>query len=234
MTPVVELAGVSKDYRALRPLRLEQLTVGEGESVAILGLDAAAAEVLVNLVTGAVLPEAGEIRLFGRSTAAIADAGEWLAAIDRLGIVSARAVLLEQLSIVQNLAMPFTLAIEPPPDDVRQRAEGLGAEVGLPSELFAQPVAASGEAGKTRVRLGRALALDPRVLLMEHATAALDRSAAAAFGRDARRIAERRGVAIVAATADEGFATAVAHRVLVHDPASGRLAPRRRGWLRRP
>jgi len=39
---------------------------------------------------------------------------DWLAAVDRFGIVSERAVLLDVLSVVQNLAVPFTLEIEPP------------------------------------------------------------------------------------------------------------------------
>jgi len=231
MAAVLEIAGVSKTYGALRPLRLQQLAVEEGESVAIVGLDQGAAEVLVHLITGATLPDAGEIRVFGRATAAIADSSDWLATVDRFGIVSDRAVLLEQLSVVQNLAMPFTLDVEPPPDDVRRRAESLADEVGLTRAAFDVRVAEIGAAAQARVRLGRALALDPAILVLEHATATLARDAATAFGRDVRAIAGRRGVAVVAATADDTFAGSVAARVLAHDPATGALAERRRRWF---
>ena len=112
--PVVEIAGLAKGYHGLRPLRVQSLAVEPGEAVAILGLDAPAAEMLINLLTGAMLPDAGEVRVFGRSTASIADSAEWLGVVDRFGLVSARAVLLEPLSVVQNLAMPFSLDIEPP------------------------------------------------------------------------------------------------------------------------
>src|SRR5262249_9007740 len=95
---VLEIAGVSKSYGALRPLRLQQLAVASGESWAIVGLDQAAAELFVNLITGATLPDAGEVRIFGRPTAAIADSTDWLATVDRFGIVSDRAVLLDRLS----------------------------------------------------------------------------------------------------------------------------------------
>ena len=60
MNPVLELVRVSKNYQGLRPLRVAQLTVGACEQVAILGLDQHAAEVFVNLITGATLPDQGE------------------------------------------------------------------------------------------------------------------------------------------------------------------------------
>ena len=119
---VLELSDVSKDYRGLRPLRIASLELRAGEHIAIIGLDQTTAEVFVNLVTGATLPDRGDVRLFGRSTASITDSADWLAVVDRFGIVSPRAVLLESLTVVQNLAMPFTLDIEPPAEDIRRRA----------------------------------------------------------------------------------------------------------------
>ena len=231
-SPILEIADVSKDYRALRPLRLRRLAIAAGETVAILGLDQTAAEVFVNLTTGAALPDTGEIRLFGRVTSSITDSADWLATIDRFGIVTDRAVLLDQLTVVQNLAMPFTLDVEPPPDEIRARAEALAHEVGIADAAFDQPVGAADAAAKARVRLGRALALEPQMLLLEHASVTLARGDAAAFGRDVRAIAARRAIALLAATVDEAFAAAVASRVLVHDPATGALAERRRGWFR--
>ena len=111
----VELSSVSKQYGALRPLRIEQLSIAPDDRIALVGLDQPAAEVFVNLVTGASLPDAGTIRVFGRSTLEIADSADWLSTLDRFGIVSDRAPLIDALSIVQNLSMPFTLEIEPPP-----------------------------------------------------------------------------------------------------------------------
>jgi len=232
--PVVEIAGVSKGFGGLRPLRLQELTVAPGEHLALVGFDQPSAEVFINLVTGATLPDAGTISLFGRSTAAIADSADWLAVVDRFGIVSTRAVLLDQLSVIQNLAMPFTLEIEPPADDIRDRAERLAADVGLPAAVWTNAVSTLDEAARARIRLARALALDPGVLLLEHASAGLDRRTAASFGAAVRAIATRRGVASIAVTADEAFASAVASRVLTWEPATGRLtAGRGRGWFRR-
>ena len=234
MTPaVIEMTGVSKAYGGLRPLRIHQLTVGPAERVAIVGFDQPSAEVFVNLTTGATLPDAGTVSLFGRSTAAIADCADWLAVVDRFGIVSGRAVLLDTLTVIQNLAMPFTLDIEPPADDVRARAEALAAEAGLAPAVWARRVGDADAASRARIRLARSLALDPRVLLLEHVSAQLDPESARAFAADVRAIAARREAAVIALTADEAFATVVAARVLTLEPATGRLAERRRRWFRR-
>src|SRR5512139_3851110 len=91
--PLLEIISISMQYGALRPLRMEQLSLSSGEHVAIMGLDQPAAEVLINLVTGAALPDAGHVRVFGRSTADITDSTDWLATLDRFGIVSERAAL---------------------------------------------------------------------------------------------------------------------------------------------
>jgi ABC-type transporter Mla maintaining outer membrane lipid asymmetry ATPase subunit MlaF len=232
VTPaLIELSDVSKAYGALRPLRIARLSVAAGESVAIIGLDQPGAEVFLNLLTGATLPDRGGIQVFGRSTSAIADSTEWLAFVDRFGIVSERAVLLEGLSVAQNLAVPYTLEIEPPPDDVRAKIEALAEEVGIDAGAWSRAIREIDAAARARVRLARALALDPAVLLVEHLSAGLPREQAAPLGASIRRVAGRRGAAVITATADLEFARAVASRVLRLEPATGTLSERR-GWLR--
>jgi ABC-type transporter Mla maintaining outer membrane lipid asymmetry ATPase subunit MlaF len=197
IAPVLDLADVSMSYGGLRPLRIQRLTVSACEHVALIGLDQPMAEVFVNLVTGATLPERGQVTVFGQSTAAIVDGADWLALVDRFGIVSERAVLLDALTVLQNLAVPFTLDIEPLP---------------------------------ARVRLARGLALDPEVMLLEHVSASVDRDQIGPLGERIRLVAARRGAAVLAMTADRAFASAVASRVLILEPATGRLAPRRGSW----
>jgi ABC-type transporter Mla maintaining outer membrane lipid asymmetry ATPase subunit MlaF len=233
VTAVLDVSNLTKDYRGLRPLRIRQLSLAPGDHVAVVGLDQPAAETLVNLITGALLPDEGEVRIFGRSTAAIETAAEWLSIVDRFGILTERAVLLDPLSVVQNLAMPFSLDIEPPSEGLRLKAIALAREVELDEGQWDRPVSELDGTARARVRLGRALALDPDVVLMEHPTATVSRDSVAAFGRVIRAAAERRRAATLSLTADAEFAAAVATRVLNLDPASGRLAERRRGWLRK-
>jgi predicted ABC-type transport system involved in lysophospholipase L1 biosynthesis ATPase subunit len=218
---VLEVRGVVKDYRGLRPLRIRQFELRQGESVALLGFDRITAEVFVNLVTGATAADSGDVRVFGQSTADITDADAWLASLDRFGILSDRAVLLDQLTVAQNLAVPFSLELDPIPDAVRRDVTRLAAEVGLDEQDLAVAVATIDDAAKLRVRLGRAIALNPRVLLAEHPSATLGADDVPAFAADLARVVAGRGLACVTLTADPTFAAAVAERVLTLQPATG-------------
>jgi predicted ABC-type transport system involved in lysophospholipase L1 biosynthesis ATPase subunit len=230
-TPAVQIAGVLKRYGGLRPLRLRALTVQAGERVAIAGLDAAAAEILVGLLTGATLPDEGEIRIDGRATADIRNEAEWIASLDRFGIVSPRAVLLSGATVRQNLAMPFTLSIDPLPDAIAERAERLAAEVGLASDLLDLPAGPAPPEAIVRVHLARALAIDPRVLVLEHPTVTLGAEAAPGLAADVARVATARHLAVIAVTEDDRFADALGGRRVRLDAATGALAPAR-GWRR--
>lgn len=231
MSAVLRITNLVKDYRGLRPLRVELLSIAGGEHVAIVGLDQPGAEMLINLVTGASLPDSGEIQVFGRPTADIRDSADWLTVVDRFGIVTERAVLLDSLTALQNLALPFSLDIEPPSAEVRAAAIALATEVGLAESDLGRTVATFDGSVRMRLRLGRALALQPQVLLLEHATASVERSSVAAFAKTIRAVATRRRIAMLALTADAEFATDVAARVLTLTPATGRLAERRRRWF---
>lgn len=223
--PVLELSGVSKAYGALRPLRIEHLVLAPGDQVALLGLDQTAAEVLVSLVTGATLPETGHVRIFGRATSDITESSDWLTVLDRFGIVTERAALLESMTVLQNMAIPFSLDIEPPPPDVARLASALAAESGLADALLEQRLGTLDAASRMRVRLGRALAFDPGLLLLEHPSAALARADVVPLACDVRAVAERRTLATLTITADGEFAGAVSERAYILEPATGRLKP---------
>ena len=228
---LVRMRGVIKDYRSLRPLRIRELDVRRGRSLSLLGFDEATAEVLVNLLTGGITPDEGEIEVFGEPTAAIRDRDRWIAMLDRFGLVSERAVLLEQLTAEQNLAIPWTLAVESMSDAIRADVRTLAEEVGITGDELTASVSRLPPAVRLRIRLGRALALRPDVVLAEHPNAALPQHDGLAFARDFRRIARRRGLATIVMTADPTFARAAADQVLVLQPATGELQ-RPSAWSR--
>jgi putative ABC transport system ATP-binding protein len=221
--PLVSVRGVSKDYQALRPLRVQSLQVRRGAVLSLMGLDAQAAEMLVGLLTGAVLPDEGEIHLFGRSTRAVTDSEAWLAMLDEVGIVTDRAVLIAQFSVEQNIAIPFTLQVDPVAEEVQPRVRQLAEEAGLAAADLPRRVAESPPEVVARVHLARALALGPALLIAEHPSASLPREAVADYARDLARIARGREMAVLALTADRVFAGALGGETLTHEPATGAL-----------
>ncbi len=238
-SPLVEIRGLVKEYRALRPLRIEELTVREGEIVSLGGLDLGAAEMLVTLVTGASVPDHGEVRLLGESTATIDDSDAWLRLLDGVGIISGRVVLLDQYTVRQNIAMSFTLELEPVPADVVARVDGLADEAGIGGADLDVPVARVTAEVQMRVRLARALALAPRLLLGEHPSAGMSRPAVEPFAVDLARIVRARQAGLLVITADEALARGLGGTQLTLDASTGAwraggLWKRMTGALQRP
>lgn len=234
MPAVITISGLQKNYAGLRPLRIRSLEVGQAERVAIGGLDAVTAELLVNLVTGATLPDTGTVSVFAQSTADISDADAWLSSLDRFGIVSPRAVMLEGSTLEQNLALPFTLQIDAIQGDLQARVAALAAECGISREDLSRTIGDLPAQVRLRAHLARAIALEPALLLVEHPTVDVPDGEKVPLARDLAAVAERRGIAALIITTDVDFAEAVAHRSLALQPATGDLVPwrKRRGWFR--
>jgi predicted ABC-type transport system involved in lysophospholipase L1 biosynthesis ATPase subunit len=228
--PAIAIEELVKDYQGLRPLRLRRLTLARGDRVALCGLDAMAAEVLVNIVNGAILPDQGEVRLFGKPTRAIANEDEWFATLDRFGIVTARAVLLEGSTVEQNLALPFTIDIECLTSEFRTRCASLAEEVGLQA-LLASRLDTVGPADRMRIHLARALATEPDILLLEHPTAPMPREDAPTFAEIVRRVAQARALTVLAITEDRAFAGVVARAHYRLEAGTGALV-NTAGWRR--
>lgn len=207
---------------------MNDLSIGTGERVALSGLDAGAAEVLVNLVTGASLPDEGEVFVLDRSTASISDGDAWLEWLDRFGIVTPRAVLLDAATLLQNLAMPITLDIEPVQPDVAARVAALAREAGIDEQWLDRPIAALDAAVRIRAHLVRAITLDPSLLILEHPAARLAPGEGQAFGEVIARVAGFRGLATLVISEDEPFSTAAATRRLALNGATGDLKPPRK------
>ena len=222
---LLQIRGLVKDYQSLRPLRIRDLVVEPGAVLTLTGFDAPAAEIFVHLVTGAALPDEGAITLFGTNTRTISNADAWLRSLDGVGLMSHRAVLIDALSVLQNVAMPLTLDVDPIDPAYGPAAEALAREAGIAASCWDQPLGRVDPELNLRVRLARAVAPDPRLLIAEHPSAALPRDAVSRVAGDVARIARSRGAALVTLTADPAWAQAVGGEVLTLRPGSGELAP---------
>ena len=220
---LLEISGLKKEYQALRPLRIAQLSVQAGEVVSIGGIDAPGAETLVHLITGATLPDEGRVTLFGQNTRDITDTGAWLKSLDGIGMVTSRGVLIEAFSVMQNIAMSYTLDVDPIDPRVVPQAGSLARDVGIDPAAFDLPAGKTGPGVKMRIHLARALALEPKLLIAEHPSVALPRDGVGAFGADLAKVARSRGLALLAITADEVLAKSIGGQRFELVPASGEL-----------
>lgn len=230
---LIEISGLVKAYQSLRPLRIGRLNVARSDRLALAGFDATAAEMFVYLVTGAALPDEGHVRVAGRDTRDIATDTEWLSSLDRFGIVTHRAILLEGMSVAANLALPLTLSIDPMADDVRERVAREAADAGLAPDLLDRRAHELTEEERLRVHLARAIAVGPQLLMLEHPTARLqDRERSARVGETLRALSAARGFGWIALTEDTAFAEAAGGTRLTLVAATGELTPGKSGWRR--
>ena len=227
----IELRGVSKEYGTLRPLRISHFVLRRGQTVALLGFDRAAAESLVNLITAATLPDAGAVEVFGSPTNHISNFEAWFRLLDRFGILSERVALIDELTVEQNLALPLSLEVDDMAPQLRSRVRQIADEVGIGPTERMQSMRGADASLRMRVRLGKALTLDPCVLLAEHPNAAVPPNEVTRLSVALAAIAAKRGLAMLVLTADTAFAAAVCKQVLTLRPASGELVPASR-WTR--
>ena len=83
------------------------------------------AEVLVDLITAAIVPDTGEVIAFGQPTTVHRRSrGAGSQTLDQFGLLTERAVLVEQFTVEQNLAIPLSLAVEDMSADLRARVGG--------------------------------------------------------------------------------------------------------------
>lgn len=223
--PLLDVRDLVKDYQALRPLRIKALALAPGDILAVNGLDEAAARTFVHVVTGATLPDTGDVALFGQNTRAIADGPAWLKSLDDVGMVTSRGIVIQMFTVLQNIAMSFTLEVDPIDPAVWPRVAALAREVGLPDAAFDVPTGNLPADVHMRIHLARALALGPRLLIAEHPSATIPRASVAAFGADLSRLARSRGLGLLALTEDEALARAVGGQRLELVPATGELRP---------
>jgi putative ABC transport system ATP-binding protein len=228
---LVDIQRVVKSYQSLRPLRIHQLTVSANARLSQRGFDAGAAEMFVHLVTGAALPDEGTVSIAGTDTRDIATDTEWLKSLDRFGIVTHRAVLIDQISLASNLALPLTVSIDPMPADVRARVERLAMDAGFEVGALERPVGGLSGEHRLRLHMARAVANGPEMLMLEHPTAQLaDSEASTRIGETLAKLSDTYGFGWIALTEDEAFAEAARGTVLELSPATGELAAPKRGW----
>lgn len=229
--PIIEMIDVVKDHGGPSPLHITRLVVSADTRMAVSGLDAAEAETVVHLVSGAALPDRGRVLVAGTDTQTITTDTEWLKSLDRFGVVTARAVLLDSLPVAANIALPLTLAIEPMSAETRRDVEALADLVGLDRARLDDPVSAVNPLTRAQLHLARAFAGSPTLILLEHPTAAFAGSEPArTFGRWLEAASNARSVGWVAFSDDQTFIKASGGEARRLDPATGVLGGSRWRW----
>jgi ABC-type sugar transport system ATPase subunit len=191
---VLEAEGIEKSYGGVVALAGAGLSVRAGSVHALLGENGAGKSTLVKVIAGAVRPDAGVVRIDGREVS-FANTAE--AVRNGVAVVSQELNLFGDLDLLSNLYPmreprrgPFVDRAE-----MAERARPVLRDLGVDAPLRA-PLGSLPLADRQLVEVAKALVTDPRVLILDEPTSALERSSTEALMKVLRVMRERE-VAVV-------------------------------------
>lgn len=214
MKPILELKNLTKAYLGTPVLNNVNLSVSEGEFVAILGFSGTGKTTLISLIAGLIEADGGEVLIRGKQ---VNGPGS------ETSLVFQSYSLFPWLTIAGNVK----LAVDAVHKDksraeraalVRQKIE----LVGLGHASDRKPAELSGGM-RQRVAVARALAMTPEILLLDEPLSALDALTRARLQREIDRIREQEKRTIILITNDVDEALLLADRVAILEPKTGTI-----------
>ena len=175
---LLEVSGVKKTYKARRggasveALKNVNFTVEKGEYVAIMGESGSGKTTLLNILAALDKATAGTVILDGMNLTTIKDAAIAKFRRDNLGYVFQDFNLLDTFTLEDNIYLPLVLAGKKHAE-MKDRLDKLAPSLGITDLLKKYPYEVSG-GQKQRAAVARALITDPRIILADEPTGALD------------------------------------------------------------
>ncbi|MDO5641484.1 MAG: ABC transporter ATP-binding protein [Paracoccus sp. (in: a-proteobacteria)] len=209
----LEVQDIHKSIAGTEILKGVSLNVGADEFVALLGPSGSGKTTLLNIIAGLAHADRGRLVMDGQDIT-LAPAGA-----RHFGMVFQNYALFRHLSVAENIGFGLRVmprATRPPPPEIARRVRDLLEMIELPDLADRFPAQLSG-GQRQRVAMARALAIRPRLLLMDEPFSALDTQVRHALRGSVRDIQRRAGVAAIMVTHDRGEAWALADRIAVMD-----------------
>jgi polar amino acid transport system ATP-binding protein len=221
--PLVRIAGVGKSFGTTRVLHGVDLVVGSGEVVTIIGPSGSGKTTLLRCVNALETYDAGSIRIDGVEVGFREDDGRRRPRRDRelariraaTGMVFQLFYLFPHLTAVENVMLGLRKVHRMRKPAARERAMDWLTRVGLADRAHHLPSQLSG-GQQQRVGIARAVAMDPKVLLLDEITSALDPELVGEVLAVVRQLAAD-GMTMLVVTHEMAFAREVSDRVAFMD-----------------
>lgn len=213
---VVSVRNVSLNYftpeRETLALDNINLSIAEGDFVAIVGSSGCGKSTLLSLIAGLIFPSAGKVDVFGKEVSSPSP---------RLGYMLQKDTLLEWRTVIDNVVLGSEL-LRRNLVDARARASALLHSYGMGDFVDSLPAQLSGGM-RQRVALARTLCSKPDLLLLDEPFSALDFQTRLALSDDMFRILRDEKKTAILVTHDIGEAISMANRVIVMSRRPGRI-----------
>jgi len=218
--PAIVVRGLSKIVEDVGgPLTILddiELSVPQGDTLAIVGASGSGKSTLLSLLAGLYVPTRGEVRLGGQNLFDLDEDARAAHRAAHVGFVFQNFQLIAHLTALENVMLPMELRGD---RQARNKAEAMLARVGLGQRLSHRPVLLSG-GEQQRVALARAFVMRPDILMADEPTGSLDHATGLAVMDLMFELNREVGTTLVLVTHDEKIAQRCAHRVRIQ---AGRL-----------
>ena len=222
MSSLVQAIAVRRSYavetRTLDVLRGVDLSVAEGESLAITGMSGAGKSTLLHVLGGLDRPTSGQVLYRGRDLYALGDRERSAIRAQKIGFVFQAYHLLPELTVLENVLLPGLSAAGAflRGQRLRARAADLLARVGLTERAAHRPNELSG-GEQQRAALARALMNGPELLLADEPTGNLDSKTGEDVLRYLFELAAEQNLTLVIVTHNEAVAARCRRHVVLRD-----------------
>jgi len=217
-SPILVMERLCKNYELgtveLKVLRDIELTINEGDYVAIMGPSGSGKSTLLNMIGCLDRPTSGDYWLGGQNVSLLDDDQLSMIRGARIGFIFQSFNLINQLNVVENIEVPMYYQGYSESESA-ERAIELATMVGLDERLDHRPSELSG-GQQQRVAIARALANDPLIILADEPTGNLDSES----GGEILKILvdlHKRGKTLIVVTHDEGIAENAGRVVEIFD-----------------
>lgn len=221
MIPIIETKELVKEYpqgdTALRVLDKVNLTVTEGEFMAIMGPSGSGKSTLLNMIGALDKPTSGEVFIKGTDLSTLNDNQLAELRSREIGFVFQSFNLVSRMSALGNVGLPMAIAGFPR-SERRARATELLEMMGLGSRMDHKPPELSG-GEQQRVAIARALVNEPAVLLCDEVTGNLDSKTGNDIMHLLRDLNKEHGKTFVLITHDPVVAQSTDRLIQLHDGA---------------
>ena len=214
MSPIIQCSGVSKSYGETRILEDFDLEVSAGEKLAIIGPSGSGKSTILRLLMGLETYQSGRITISGNLLPSESEPRRRRATPGHdVGMVFQHFNLFPHMTALENVVEAPVRVLKMSAAEGRKRARELFKKVGLSGRDDAYPAQLSG-GEQQRVAIARALAMEPKVLLFDEVTSALDPELVGGVLKMLRALAAESEVTMLIVTHEMAFARDVSDRVL--------------------
>ena len=222
MAGTIELKKVTREYLLgklrVNALRKVDLTIKEGEFLAIEGPSGSGKTTLLNLIGLIDIPTSGEISIDGMEVSRMNDRRRTRLRLDKIGFIFQTFNLISVLNVLENVEFPLLLKKEIKRKTARIKAENLIEEVGLTPFIRHRPAELSG-GQRQRVAIARALVTRPALILADEPTANLDSATGGTIVKLMREINQSHKTTFIFSTHDPAVLKHARRRVKLKDGA---------------